>query len=381
MVLAAEIHTKGMFSDMLRRELTDISVSILPSRRLGFSRGGQFETGREEWLAVHARGEIRRRSRRFVQLAEEYDGTDPPPELLELDAAVTQELGVGLIEIVHFHHELINIGWELDGSQRRCCRGAVYSASCPARMGTRQGRSRDRSHSLRPRDNFFPAAPFSRTDVYPWRFNRELSYIRRPILIRVTETGAEEAVWGTRHVYSAGRHTFELFTGGRMRARTERLNVLLNRWRAADALAFNDQVADLFRTQEKSKVRVRVTRFGRRPIERARGHQISDIDVFVADTERQEILVIETKALAVGRTAAELENERLSTFVAAPGRRSDVEKLLDVVEWVKPISPTCSQAWTSTTMLRVAYSPTICRGGGATHTVHHRRGGTGDRPP
>ena len=255
---------------------------------------------------------------------------------MELDAAVTQELGVGLIEIVHFHHELINIGWELDGEPK-----TLLLEELSIRLAARLGWERDKVdraidlHSLRPRDNFFPAAPFSRTDVYPWRFNRELSYIRRPILIRVTETGAEEAVWGTRHVYSAGRHTFELFTGGRMRARTERLNVLLNRWRAADALAFNDQVADLFRTQEKSKVRVRVTRFGRRPIERARGHQISDIDVFVADTERQEILVIETKALAVGRTAAELENERLSTFVAAPGRRSDVEKLLDVVEWVE----------------------------------------------
>lgn len=338
LVLSAEIFNKGLFSDMLQRHLTDISVSILPSRRLGFSRGGHFDVGRDEWLAVHARGEIKRRSSRFARLAQSETGDlEPPPELQELSAAVEEEFGIGLIDIVHFHHELINIGWELEREPKtlplaelrnRLAANLEWDAEKVARAID--------LHALRPRTAFLtPDAPFRRTDVYPWRFNRELSYVRRPILIRIGRDGEEEAVWGVRHVYSASRNFFELCTGGRLKARSERLNRLLNKWRAEDALEFNNRVADLFRTRESVVVKVRVTRFGSLRIERQRGYQISDIDVLVADSERREILVIETKALVVGRTAAELENERARTFEGGEGERSDVEKLRDVADWVR----------------------------------------------
>jgi hypothetical protein len=338
LVLSAEIFNKGLFSDMLQRSLTDVSVSILPSQRLGFSRGGQFEVGREEWLATHARGEIKRRSRRFTRLAEQEDGeAELPSELQELSAAVEEELGLGLIDIVYFHHELINIGWEIDGEPK-----TMALSELRARLATNLDWEDEKVsraielHELRPRADFLtPGVPFRRNDVYPWRFNRELSYVRRPILIRASTNGDEEAIWGVRHVYAASRNFFELCTGGRLRARTQRLNRLLNKWRAEDALEFNNRVADLFRSRQSAVVRVRITRFGRWRIERARGQQISDIDVFVADRERKQILVIETKALVVGRTAAELENERLRTFEGSDRERSDVEKLLEVVEWLE----------------------------------------------
>jgi hypothetical protein len=338
LVLSAEIFENGLFSDMLQRSLTDISVSILPSRRLGFSRGGHFEVGRDEWLAVHARGEIKRRSRRFARLSEREGGeAEPPPELEELSAAIEEEFGLGLIDIVYFHHELINIGWETDGEPKQMALPELRARLARSLDWEDEKVARAiELHELRPRTEFLtPGASFRRTDVYPWRFNRELSYVRRPILIRVGTNGQEEAVWGVRHVYSASRNFFELCTGGRLRARTQRLSRLLNRWRAEDALEFNNRVADLFRGRETAIVKVRVTRFGRLRIERERGHQISDIDVFVADREHREILAIETKALVVGRTAAELENERARTFEGSEGQRSDVDKLLDVVAWLE----------------------------------------------
>lgn len=337
LVLSSEIFNKGLFSDMLKRNLTDIEAAILPSRRLGFSRGGQFDIGRDEWLAVHARGEIKRRSRRFARVAERDAGdAEPPPELAELSAAVEEEFGIGLIDLVHFDFELINIGWDLEGEPK-----ALPVPDLAARLAANLDWDNEKVthaielHALRPRADFqTPDAPFRRTDVYPWRFNRELSYVRRPLLIRIASDGAEEVLWGVRHVYSASRNLFELCTGGRLHARTQRLNRLLNKWRAEDALEFNNRVADLFRGRESAIVQVRVTKFGRLRIERERGQQISDIDVFVADTEQREILVIETKALVVGRTAAELENERARTFQGDDGERSDVKKLLDVAEWV-----------------------------------------------
>lgn len=47
------------------------------------------------------------------------------------------------------------------------------------------------SIALRQREDFLvPPEPFRKEDVYPWRFNRELSFTRRPIIIR-----GDEMIW------------------------------------------------------------------------------------------------------------------------------------------------------------------------------------------
>lgn len=49
--------------------------------------------------------------------------------------------------------------------------------------------------TLRPRSDFVGVeAPFGKEDVYPWRFNRALSYLRRPLVLRVN-ADAEQLVW------------------------------------------------------------------------------------------------------------------------------------------------------------------------------------------
>jgi len=55
----------------------------------------------------------------------------------------------------------------------------------------------------------------------------------------------------------------------------------------------------------------------------------------VAYQRRRQLIVIETKALVVGRTAAELRNEQVDTFEGRTGKRSEVEKLVELEEWVK----------------------------------------------
>jgi hypothetical protein len=70
-------------------------------------------------------------------------------------------------------------------------------------------------------------------------------------------------------------------------------------------------------------------------IERSRGQDLSDIDVLVAAPRRRQLIVIETKALVVGRTATELRNEQIDTFEGRPGKRSEVEKLLELDGWIK----------------------------------------------
>lgn len=331
LALAAEIFDKGIISDAIQYELTDVEVSILPSQRLGFSRGTQWERGRDAFLEVHARSDIVRRGARLVALGGTPDANvEPPDELDELDQAIEGEYGIGLRDLIDFHMELVNAGWRRPGEPKSESR-AELTRELARELGwpeEKVGRAID-LHLLGARASYLDMPDgLPKWEAFPWAFNRSHSYVRRPLLAR-----GDELIWGVRHTYGASRFFFDLATGGRLQARTMRLIRIINRWRQRDAREFNDRVAALYKSQGLP-VRERVKKIGGLHIARKSGETISDIDVLVADQQRRRLLVIETKSLVVGRTSWELKNERIDTFVGRPGKKSEIEKLKDVTQWV-----------------------------------------------
>jgi hypothetical protein len=54
----------------------------------------------------------------------------------------------------------------------------------------------------RPRENLLkPGGGYRGEDVYPWRYGRRLSYLRRPFLVE--ESDVTWLIWGHRHVKEA----------------------------------------------------------------------------------------------------------------------------------------------------------------------------------
>ncbi|HEX5247800.1 MAG TPA: hypothetical protein VFW41_11795 [Gaiellaceae bacterium] len=332
LALAAEIFDKGIISDSIQYELTDVEVSILPSQRLGFSRGTQWERGRDAFLEVHARSEIVRRGARLVASARRPDrNVEAPEEMDELDQAVEGEYGIGLRDLVDFHMELINAGWRRQGEPKIALRAELIEE-----LARELGWSEEKVeqaidlHVLEERPSYLDMPNgLPKWEAFPWAFNRTHSYVRRPLLAR-----GDELIWGARHVYVASRFFVDLAAGGRLQARTKRLIQIINRWRQRDAREFNDRVAALYKSQ-RLPVLVRVKKIGGLRIARESGETISDIDVLVADLKKRRLIVTETKSLVVGRTAWELKNERIDTFVGQPGKKSEIDKLKEVTDWVK----------------------------------------------
>ena len=83
--------------------------------------------------------------------------------------------------------------------------------------------------TLEPRPNFLkPPTPFSPQDVFPWIFNRRLSYFRRPFLLR-NNSEKRHLVYGLRHMEIASRTLLALVFGGRYRAQTGPMRYLWER--------------------------------------------------------------------------------------------------------------------------------------------------------
>src|SRR5262249_26059853 len=137
--------------------------------------------------------------------------------------------------------------------------------------------------ALRSRPDFLtPTDGFDRAEVYPWRFNRRLSHVRKPLLVRSAADG-DSVVWGVRTVRRAASYLNSLCTGGRLIARTRAMRQAMGAFHRHRGQQFNLRVAQLYKTVRGLLVRERVKKVGRLRIARANGQDLGDVDVLVAD--------------------------------------------------------------------------------------------------
>jgi hypothetical protein len=147
-----------------------------------------YDRGREEFLNSFALGTISRSASSFARNWETGTTGDVQKSRLieDIDRAAEAELGLTITELMEFLAEGINAGSRRPGSAK-ISPHADFVAEMASGLNWDTSKI-DRAFellSLRPRGPFLtPPPPFRAADVYPWRFNRALSYLRRPFLVR-----------------------------------------------------------------------------------------------------------------------------------------------------------------------------------------------------
>lgn len=333
--LADHIITFGRTSDALKYGLDDIQLAILKSGRLG-----------RKGLTFHEASNSHMRQIYGEQIAKSSDGfgrnwpvpkanIEPNSVVLDLDSASSLEFGFTMTEISEFFGAVQVIGYEI---------GPGYSVSPLTEFVGRISRELEWAphrvneavtlFSLGPRQDFLePPSGFTKVDVYPWRFNRALSYVRRPLLLR-NSGGGTQVLWGNRHVDTARENLLMLCFTGRLKATTDEMRQFLGKRQNQAGKDFNRNVADIVRGHVGTHVKERVKKIGH-----FRLANLGDIDVLALDAKRKQIVVIECKDLSVARTPHELATEVNELLHGSPGERSDIAKHQDIVSWVKKHVP------------------------------------------
>ncbi|MGH3070797.1 MAG: hypothetical protein ACRDNB_00840 [Gaiellaceae bacterium] len=333
--IAAQLHNRGYFSDLIHFNLEDAPVSVLPSRRLGVGRETRFMEGRDAFLQQFSRGEVARSVDRFPRLWRR-DEPGEAPDVSDYDAALEEELGVTFTDMEAIYGALAGAGYTRETEPK-----VALVADLLDELEQDLGWPRERVElafdllALRPRTHFAPPGdPFRPEDVYPWRFNRALSYVRRPLIVRPTAAG-DEVVWGVRHLYSAHQYFGRLIIDGYLKAESTAMRALIGRLRDEDGRQFNKSVTELFEPQQGLIVRSQVKKIGHLRIERQRGEDLGDIDVLVADRAARRIRAVEAKDLAIARTPAELSNELDETFRSSDTKQAAIDRHVERVAWLR----------------------------------------------
>jgi len=333
--IAEGIITWAFHSDIIHFGIGDVQLSFLPSERIGTGAPAfrhHWDAFTFEQFVADVRGPMRDFDAAGLTAADPAAPEWQPGD--ELQAAWKAEFGCTLSEFANLVGGILSLAQPEQTAAVTLTRSAVVQGLID-QLGWPKPKVAQllESLSLKPRLDYLDVPPgFDPHDVYPWRFNRALSYLRRPLIHRDTDNGPR-LLWGARHLYSAPRYLLQLFSSGRLKAQSTEMKQLLGRLQARRGKAFSAKVAD--RLAAASWVaRSNVRKIGKRRIGHP-GGDLGDVDVLAADPTTKRLLAIECKDLARARNPHELANELHMLFKASHRKSPAVKRHQRRVRWVK----------------------------------------------
>lgn len=153
-----------------------------------------------------------------------------------------------------------------------------------------------------------PPAGFENRDIFPWVYNRELSFLRRPIVQRVLPNGCVQYIFGFRSCIIAGLQLTDLLYSGRLRNPGKKLNELLGYFEDKKGSEFNKEVRAFLNRIPGLKVWPHDVSI------KLNGHlsadmNYGDIDVLAYDYTRNIIYSIECKNTNTAKNVKEMKTE------------------------------------------------------------------------
>lgn len=329
MALAAEIVTLGMACDIQHLQLAEIQVDV---RTNGYriDRGSYGEAAIEVQDAVVAK---------VVHDASSNDADVDTaswnfPTTDQLNLAATSEFGASISEIARLLAYLSQLCGERGESVIQLSASELVT-SLRNELEWQEPKIRRVLEllSLQARESFVnPGPTHSQSDVFPWRFNRELSYLRRP-LVKLDQEGEAQYLIGAGAPLASAKHLAELCFEGRLKARSSEMRQVMSQFTHAFGEAFNSQVADAM-TTNGYVVRARVKKIGRVRIA-VNGNDLGDIDVLAVDRYRKRIWALECKNFAAARVPHEVKADLDDLFVDNDKQLSVQSKHLKRVHWLE----------------------------------------------
>ena len=327
--LSHQIIYTGFLSDALHYTSAPISIHRLPSNRISLSYDSQYYTGMQDFRSLRSQHDTDAYRRYF---ANHWESSHPEVHSNDaeiLDGALHDEFGFTMTDIYSIVDSMTILSTEIPAEPKSLERSRVvdYLVTNLQMPDDHISRIIDQ-FTLSERESFKSG---DMTEVYPWRFNRDKSYIRRPFIFNRTSQ-KELLVWGARHMNRSADDFLRNIASGRMRAAKQSMKAFMSRTRAQESKRFNEGVATVFGASADVETRINIDRFGDVEISRSRSETLGDIDVLVVNKRLKRILAIESKDFAQARTPFEVHNEIKKLF---EGSDSALRRHMERLSWLK----------------------------------------------
>ncbi len=329
LAMAMAIEEFGKVSDLIEFELTkDSQVAVLPPGLLR-ARSSDMIAAHETFSAALRHGDIGRSAARRISTLNPSLRLESDDQLeAEIDAAYLSDHGFTIDDIGHVLGRLNEVPEHELGFTEIPLPQALQLAREDLPDPDRADRVIE-ALTLRPRAEFLkPPDPFKGPDVYPWRHNRPLSYIRRPLVVAPGATGEERLLYGRGACFGAVQFLLTLASTGRLGAEGSALRAASIKLQQREARDLEDAVAAELKAYGWA-CRTRVDNLPGVPLARENGDDLGDIDVLAANPDLKLLACFEAKSLAGALAPRQLRNELDATFAPSGKRPSAAVKFTE----------------------------------------------------
>lgn len=323
------INSYGIRSDFCQYRLVDLDVEILPSGRLSINQTDVFERYRSDVVSE----EIWSSQYGLMTELPADKGTDVDSLLTGLDHPFEAEFGYSLrdfrdavgicLKLFSAEHDDAFLALPREQLQRMIVQSLEWSTTRIEAFWA--------SVTLSARDDFLrPGADFSPADVYPWKFNRRLSYLRRPFI----ERSDGRVLVGPRNLARSLRYITDLLLGGRIWCKTPEMRRAMGQANDRNGDEFSRSVYSIAMGLSLGPARHGAKRFGPSRIQDDRG-DLGDIDVLLLCVDRRIVYVMECKDFEICKTARDVSDALRKLTEAKPGKRSKLDLHILRCQWVR----------------------------------------------
>lgn len=149
---------------------------------------------------------------------------------------------------------------------------------------------------------------YNKEDAYPWRFNRQYSFNRRPVLQR-----GNSLIWGNRQLYHMTEYITDLIYIGKFKSKSEEMKSLCGKISKNRGACFNELIYEMLKDMNTFSVFANVKKINGKRIAES-GKDLGDIDILIIDSITKKIIVTEVKNFRFSRNPHEIKQEYEKMF-------------------------------------------------------------------
>lgn len=298
----------AMLSDQIHCEIYDIDLSILNSGRIGVDKKNLNDIW-DPFIRSKTLENVESNLENFKLFYNpEYETQSSLSK--EVENAFNAEFGLTLTQILEFDDVLINLAFEQESPSASMNLSKLKDRiKVELKWGNELLETAINLFSLKSREKWEVApSGFDTNDIWPWRYNRRLSYLRRPLIIG---PGDDPLVfWGPRHIEDAERNLFNLVMNGQYTIdenTPKEMADLIGNAINKRGKEFNNRVRLWFENNTSFEIHQEVP-IGPRE-ELSAETDFGDIDILAIDKENNQVFSLECKNVFYGRNPREVRNE------------------------------------------------------------------------
>jgi len=326
----------GSMGDQIEYDLFEIEMGILASGRIGISKQ-LFKEIFDPYHASKSKENVRDALDTFQQVFPQrnpIEGSDVPESL---DNAFVEEFGISFTRLCEVVNDLGIIAY---GQPSAC---AIMSKSDLFVEINRHDHTYSEEEfnaainylSLfnRGKVHRVPAG-FDNIDISPWRFNRRLSLLRKPLVLvdNPEDPDNPTVYWGFRQLLSSRRYWYDQCTTNRLRVSEDGpVQKVLGKLAQQNGKRLVESVLTELNTDDliiDSEVPINTTS------ELKHDKDIGDVDVLVIDTSSKAIYSLECKSMAPSRNIKEMIGE-VDKLFGSDSEKGWIEKHIERDTWLK----------------------------------------------